>query len=272
MDAASQESLRDTWERMTAPFGTPAAIRLRAWDELVARYAEPDRHYHTLDHIAEVLETLRALDVPPSERPALTFAALLHDVIYDPRASDNEERSAAYARELLQTMGVPDPIRDEAARLIVLTKAHRTDPADLDGQRLLDADLAILGAEPGLYDRYSASIRREYAWWRRKITAPAGRASWRDSSGVRGSTPPTRCSSGRRTKPAQTCGANASRSAGNETSRGTTAVYLPACAIHLYPSCLPCPSSRPSSCRPCLSCPCRYRRGVSPAAGPAVRR
>jgi predicted metal-dependent HD superfamily phosphohydrolase len=164
MDAAAEASLHDTWERTTAAFGAPAAVRLRAWDEFAARYAEPDRHYHTLDHIADVLATLRTFGVDPPERPALTFAAFLHDVVYHTRASDNEDRSAAFARELLETLDVPDPIRDKTARLILLTKAHRTDPTDLDGRLLLDADLAILGSEPEVYDRYAALIRREYAW------------------------------------------------------------------------------------------------------------
>jgi predicted metal-dependent HD superfamily phosphohydrolase len=29
---------------------------------------------------------------------------------------------------------------------------------------LLDADLAILGSSPDLYDAYAAAVRREYAW------------------------------------------------------------------------------------------------------------
>ena len=35
---------------------------------------------------------------------------------------------------------------------------------DIDGLLLLDADLAILGAEPETYARYARRIRAEYAW------------------------------------------------------------------------------------------------------------
>ncbi len=48
--------------------------------------------------------------------------------------------------------------------MILLTKAHHAEPDDRDGQVLLDADLAILGAEESRYDEYAAAIRREYAW------------------------------------------------------------------------------------------------------------
>src|SRR5262245_9303733 len=97
MDEATESSLRDTWERTLRPFGAPATACRRALDNLATRYTEPGRHYHTLDHIASVLATLRALGVVPPERPALTLAAFLHDVVYNTHDSDNEEQSAAFA-------------------------------------------------------------------------------------------------------------------------------------------------------------------------------
>jgi predicted metal-dependent HD superfamily phosphohydrolase len=164
MGTAAEASLRDTWERTTAPFGASAAIRLRAWDEVGARYAEQGRHYHTLDHITALLATLRMLEAQLAERSALILAAFLHDVIYDTRTADNEERSAAFARDLLRGLGVREPMANETARLIQLTKTHRTERTDQDGRLLLDGDLAVLGAEPTTYDHYAALIRREYGW------------------------------------------------------------------------------------------------------------
>jgi predicted metal-dependent HD superfamily phosphohydrolase len=93
----------------------------------------------------------------------VALAAFLHDVVYDSRASDNEERSAEYARELLTGFGAERDVREETARLILLTKTHEAS-ADDDGCRLLDADLSILGAEPEVYDAYARAIRQEYAW------------------------------------------------------------------------------------------------------------
>jgi predicted metal-dependent HD superfamily phosphohydrolase len=164
MDEVTESSLRDTWERTLTPFGSSTAAARRAFADLAIRYSEPGRHYHTLEHIAAVLTTLRSLGIEPPDRPALTFAAFLHDVVCDSHASDNEERSAAYSRPFLQALHVPEPIIDEVIRLILLTKTHRTRPDDYDGQVLLDADLAILGTGPASYDRYAALIRCEYDW------------------------------------------------------------------------------------------------------------
>ena len=133
-----------------------------AFVDLAARYGEPARHYHTLDHIRAVLDRIDT--IWPDTPPALQFAAWLHDVVYDSRAADNEERSADYARALLPGLGISPATTDESARLILLTRSHEADPDDRAGQTLLDADLAILAAEELLYDAYAEAIRREYAW------------------------------------------------------------------------------------------------------------
>ena len=130
--------------------------------ELVTRYREPARHYHTLDHVRAVLDRIDALW--PDAPQALPLAAWLHDIIYDPRAADNEERSADYARALLPTLGVSATTTDETARLILLTRSHEADADDRAGRTLLAADLAILAADAPAYYAYADAIRREYAW------------------------------------------------------------------------------------------------------------
>jgi predicted metal-dependent HD superfamily phosphohydrolase len=145
---SSPDGLRERWLALMTG-------RADAFADLAARYSGPDRHYHNLTHICAVLDVIEA----HSREPSLRLAAWLHDVISDPRAGDNEEQSAAYARRLL-----PGPLADETTRLILLTKTHATAPDDLSGRLLLDADLSILGGEPAEYDAYAAAIRREYAW------------------------------------------------------------------------------------------------------------
>jgi predicted metal-dependent HD superfamily phosphohydrolase len=125
---------------------------------LARRYSEPHRHYHTLDHIAALWDLL------PEADSALSLAVYFHDAVYDTRAADNEERSAALAGAMLQPLYIPADVRAETRRLILLTKRHEATADDADGRRLLDADLAILGAPPDAYDRYAAAIRREFAW------------------------------------------------------------------------------------------------------------
>jgi predicted metal-dependent HD superfamily phosphohydrolase len=152
--------LAECWRRLFSDGVAHAAGEVFA--DLVRRYGEPGRHYHTLDHIVAVLDAIVKIESAPT--PALLLAAWLHDVVYDSRASDNEERSAEYARALPAALGVHAEVRDETARLILLTKSHTTVAGDRAGEVLLDADLAILGAEPHVYGEYAAAIRREYAW------------------------------------------------------------------------------------------------------------
>jgi predicted metal-dependent HD superfamily phosphohydrolase len=162
---------------MPSPHHTLAAHRLRlaaalgladgparaVLDDLAARYLAPDRHYHNLDHIAAVLDAVLAL-AGSSLSPSLLVAAWFHDAVYDPRAADNEERSAELIRTLLVPHGVAETVMSEAGRLVLLTKTHRCADDDRDGRVLLDADLAVLGEEADTYDAYARAIRREYAW------------------------------------------------------------------------------------------------------------
>jgi predicted metal-dependent HD superfamily phosphohydrolase len=160
MSPSQLESLRAEWLSL---FRQREAAEL-ALADVERRYGEESRHYHTLDHVHAVLDWFIPLWYPSKPAKPLVLAAWLHDVIYDPRSKDNEERSAEYAHETLAALGVKRDERDEVARLILLTRKHETTPDDKDGQVLLDADLAVLGADQAEYDAYAAAIRREYHW------------------------------------------------------------------------------------------------------------
>ena len=152
----------------------------RSWDDLIARcggagaaglfvrlagaYAETGRHYHDLRHIAHVLDILREHGQEPCRLELLELAAWFHDVVYDPRARDNEERSAELAVQALSTLRLAAEDISRVAALIRMTCHHRAPPDDGDAQLLLDADLAILGAPAEQYNDYARAIRQEYAW------------------------------------------------------------------------------------------------------------
>jgi predicted metal-dependent HD superfamily phosphohydrolase len=155
--------LQNTWADLLARHGYCAATGRATFDDLARCYGAPERHYHTLDHIGAVLETVRSLNGGPAD-PALEFAVWFHDVVYDTHATDNEERSADHAAAVLSNLRIAKNVIAEIRRLILLTKTHQTAAEDGTGHILLDADLAILGTPAAEYDRYAAAIRREYAW------------------------------------------------------------------------------------------------------------
>jgi predicted metal-dependent HD superfamily phosphohydrolase len=132
-------------------------------DAVLAAWAEPDRRYHDLDHLRDCLAELDRAPADGADRDRVEAALWFHDAIYDPRAGDNEARSAEWARRALSELGVPSTVADDIARLVGLT--GHTDPTpDPSGRLLCDIDLAILGREPETFDTYDRRIREEYAW------------------------------------------------------------------------------------------------------------
>jgi predicted metal-dependent HD superfamily phosphohydrolase len=148
------------WQRAWTALGARGGDSLHA--ELLARYAEPHRAYHSQQHLAECLalfDEFRHL----AERPAeIEIALWFHDAIYDVHRHDNEVRSADWARDALLHAGAAV---DAAGRVhaLVLATRHSAAPATPDEQLLVDIDLAILGAAPTRFAEYEAQIRVEYA-------------------------------------------------------------------------------------------------------------
>jgi predicted metal-dependent HD superfamily phosphohydrolase len=163
MDAETLDRVRSYWDMQLRLFGADPRRSEEAFADIVRRYSEPGRQYHTLTHIRDVLYASR-IWLGPVTAPAVYLAGILHDVIYDTRAHDNEERSAEYLREVLKSLDVPREVREETARLILLTKAHEAPREDSQACALIDADLAIFTADEDRYDAYAAAIRREYDW------------------------------------------------------------------------------------------------------------
>lgn len=136
----------------------------RVFQLLVAEYSKPDRHYHNLNHIHHILTILDRFTLEIQNPIAVSLAAWFHDFVYDSQASDNEIKSAKAAKELLTDIGESIELIDRVQQLILATHGHQIDANDLDRCIFLDADLAILGANPARYRLYARSIRREYSW------------------------------------------------------------------------------------------------------------
>src|SRR4051812_36368693 len=100
IDSVLLDRLTLFWQRLWTELVGPENLgpSLPVLGGLAQRYSEPHRHYHTLDHLLAMLDTLAALPLPAASQPAVQLAVWFHDAIYDPKASDNEERSAAFAR------------------------------------------------------------------------------------------------------------------------------------------------------------------------------
>lgn len=150
---------------MILPAGQQAALE--------AAYATPPRAYHNFSHVREVLHHYDAVAVGPGWRQPVEvrLAVLYHDAIYEAGRGDNEARSADLAVEhiarWLADRGVDDA---RVAGLIRLTERHgkvtrdelSDDIVPADAMHFLDCDMAILGAEPAVFDAYDRGIAAEY--------------------------------------------------------------------------------------------------------------
>lgn len=131
--------------------------------ELKQAYSEPQRHYHTLQHLHEALSLLQTV-LPQCRQPGEVEIALwFHDAVYDPKAKDNEALSADWAARVLAAQHASEASIARVRELILATQ-HSAEPQDPDAQLLVDVDLAILAAEPARFAEYENQVRVEYVW------------------------------------------------------------------------------------------------------------
>ncbi|MBD8657044.1 N-methyl-D-aspartate receptor NMDAR2C subunit [Oxalobacteraceae sp. CFBP 13730] len=129
---------------------------LRAWDE-------PQRHYHTQQHLTECLTLFDTLCAHAEQPADIELAVWFHDAIYDVHGHDNEARSAHWAVQALATGGV-DAARCQRVHDLIMVTCHTALPASPDQALLVDIDLAILGAPAARFAEYTRQIDAEYAW------------------------------------------------------------------------------------------------------------
>jgi pantetheine-phosphate adenylyltransferase len=169
-----ERAFQEAWQADGCSAGEARGV----FKELIDRHSEDGRHYHDLSHLAALVSELDATSgVAPEWRVRLIWAIFFHDVIYNPQASDNEERSADLWIDKAGVLGLSESTIRWVDAVIRATKRHelpgpdhpvlRQQPDGLVKQMMslfLDMDLAILGAKPGRFDWYEEAISQEYAW------------------------------------------------------------------------------------------------------------
>ena len=125
-----------------------------------------ERGYHGWSHPQALLRLLGEVSGDLSDAVAVEAAILFHDAIYEPRAADNEARSATLAVETLAGR-LPAETMARAVRLIEATARHAVPdglsaPEAADMAMFLDMDLSILAAGEAAFDAYEAGVRHEY--------------------------------------------------------------------------------------------------------------
>lgn len=116
--------LRKSWIATCSSYSNDVLLIQNQFEGIIVRYQEPHRHYHTCQHIGEILQLIDQ-SVEPKNKHIHVFAAFFHDVVYVPGQSDNEIRSAELAEEYMQLLKIPQPIIDGVEEIILATQMHQ---------------------------------------------------------------------------------------------------------------------------------------------------
>jgi predicted metal-dependent HD superfamily phosphohydrolase len=160
----ARELVSDAWRDLVRRHGHGVPSAESTLEELVRAYAEPHRHYHTLDHVADLLR-LWEKHGGASDAGAVRLAILFHDAVYDPMRRDNEAASAKLAVRQLSALGFPQQLLGKIETYILATRHGAAPQAmeDADLDMLLDLDLSVLAAASDRYRIYALAIRQEYS-------------------------------------------------------------------------------------------------------------
>src|ERR1019366_4260024 len=151
-----------TWWTMDvrgiAPHAPGDEVVKRVGADLLARWSDPARRYHTTTHLVEMFGALEEIEegheIDDRQCSVARLAAWFHDAVYDPAAEQgsNEADSAVLARDALHRLSVGNDDIDTIERLIRLTARHDTEAAEPLDAAFHDADLWILAAPQERFD------------------------------------------------------------------------------------------------------------------------
>jgi predicted metal-dependent HD superfamily phosphohydrolase len=141
------------------------------WNEIELNYSYKKRHYHTLEHLENLLQQLLEVKTDINDWNCILFSLFYHDVIYNPLKTSNEERSAEFVAYRMKTILVSEPIIAHCVNQIIATKKHAVSD-DSDTNYFTDADLSILGQPWEVYSTYYKQVRKEYSLFPELIYVP----------------------------------------------------------------------------------------------------
>ncbi len=154
--------LKEIFSNLLINYTTNSSLINELWDEVEKNYSEKKRHYHTLQHLENLLITLTEVKSEIQHWESILFTLFYHDIIYTALKSDNEENSALLAEKRMQQLSVSNDIIERCKNQILATKSH-SKSTDSDTNYFTDADLSVLGQPWEIYSLYYKNVRKEYA-------------------------------------------------------------------------------------------------------------
>lgn len=157
----SQENLKKRWRELCITYTTDTILIDKRWESIKDAYTSNKRHYHNLDHLLNMFREFDDCYHLLDEFKAFQSAIFYHDIIYNVKRKDNEEKSAERAVEELKEMQFPSEIIHKTHEMILATKEHGMH-SDKAINLFVDVDTAIVGYDWEIYEEYAQNVRKEF--------------------------------------------------------------------------------------------------------------
>jgi predicted metal-dependent HD superfamily phosphohydrolase len=146
-------------------------------EEVIKRYSENHRFWHTLEHLEDVMLKIYYLlgnTITWNEYKILLVVAIFHDIVYDPKRKDNEEKSVEYMRSCIyglssmNVLRVSFPTIKEISDIILATKHHKSKERlsvifnSIDTSVIDEPFQVLIEWEDGIYNEFKWVGKEEY--------------------------------------------------------------------------------------------------------------
>lgn len=156
------DNLKNVWNSLAMEYTGDSQLTMKLWEELHTSYSEKNRAYHNLDHLMYMIDKAGPFRDQVMDIDTVMFSVFYHDIVYNVRRKDNEQRSADMAGDRLVELEVPASMVAKCQQQILATRSHESN-TDEDTNFLVDLDLSILGDVRDVYSAYIGKIRSEYS-------------------------------------------------------------------------------------------------------------
>jgi len=154
-------NLEQIFKELIVRYTSDAELSSRLWLEILNAHSQRSRYYHNLSHLENIYQQISCVKGEIEDWDIMLFALFYHDYIYNVYKKDNEEKSALYAKNVLQKIGVNTEPISSCYAIILATKGHTINKNN-DTNIFTDADLSILGFPKNEYIQYLNQVRKEY--------------------------------------------------------------------------------------------------------------
>jgi predicted metal-dependent HD superfamily phosphohydrolase len=154
--------LKETFLGLLTNYTDNDSLTNELWIEIEKNYSGKKRHYHTLQHLNDLLSQLTEIKGEIQNWNSILFTLYYHDLVYNSLRSDNEEKSAELAEKRMKEISVANDKIELCKKQILATKSHIRS-TDSDTNYFTDADLSVLGQTWETYSLYYKNVRKEYS-------------------------------------------------------------------------------------------------------------